>query len=30
MGEMTRDSASLTGAVEPDVKTIKKNLETEA
>ena len=30
MGEMTLDSASLTGAVEPDIKTVKNNLETEA
>ena len=30
MGEMTLDSASSTGAVEPDVKTMEKNPEAEA
>ena len=29
MGEMTLDSASLTRAVEPDIKTIEKSLEAE-
>ena len=30
MGEMTLDSVSLTGAVEPDVEAVKKNPEAEA
>ena len=30
MGEMTLDSASSTGAVEPDIETIEKNLQAEA
>ena len=30
MGEMTLDSVSSTGAVEPDVEAVEKNLEAEA
>ena len=29
MGEMTLDSVSLTGAVEPDVEAVEKNPEAE-